>query len=59
MRESRITIISLMAIAGGVWLYRKLKASADSLAEAKRRADDVLVDAMSEQSFPASDAPAY
>jgi hypothetical protein len=55
-----------MALTGGVWTYRRMKGSTTAAEKtlrnalaAKKQADDELVDAMAEQSFPASDAPAY
>jgi hypothetical protein len=47
-------IISVLAAIGGVFLFRQIKSA--------RRAepvDDGGLDEMVEQSFPASDAPAY
>ncbi len=45
--------MSLLAVAGGVFLFQKLKCSR----QAER--DDARLDDMLDQSFPASDAPAY
>ena len=66
MNGPKTMIFSLVALAGGVFLYRKVKSSSagqmahDAVLRAtKKQTDDALVDAMSEQSFPASDAPAY
>jgi hypothetical protein len=47
-------IISLLAVVGGVLLFRKLKC-----ARRDERAGEARLDEMLEQSFPASDAPAY
>jgi hypothetical protein len=48
---------ALMALAGGVFLFNIVKKTTD--AQTKKQTDDAIVDAMSQQSFPASEAPAY
>jgi hypothetical protein len=60
MNGMKAMVLSLLALTGGVFgvfLYRKVHAAV--LQANKKQTDDALVDAMSEQSFPASDAPAY
>jgi hypothetical protein len=47
-------IISLCAVVGGVYLFRKLMC-----ARRVERDDEARLDEMLDQSFPASDAPAY
>ena len=49
--------LSLLAFAAGASAFFQLKHLAN--VKAKRRKHDALIDEMSEQSFPASDAPAY
>jgi len=46
-------ILSVLAMAGGVFLFQRIKCTR----EAERA--DARLDEMLEQSFPASDAPAY
>ena len=50
----RTVILSLLAVAGGVFLFRRIKCAGRA-----EPADDARLDEMVEQSFPASDAPAY
>jgi hypothetical protein len=50
----RTVILSLLALVGGVFLFRRIK-----WAGRNERDDDARLDEMVEQSFPASDAPAY
>jgi len=47
-------IISLLAIAGGVFLFLRIKC-----ARRTERDDEARLDGMLEESFPASDSPAY
>jgi hypothetical protein len=49
----RTMILSLLALAGGVFLFRRIKCGR----QAER--EDARLDEMLDQSFPASDAPAY
>ncbi len=46
-------ILSLLAVIGGVFLFRKIKCGH------LHESDDARLDEMLEQSFPASDVPAY
>ena len=46
-------ILSLLAVAGGMFLFQKIKCARQVEREEAR------LDEMLEQSFPASDAPAY
>jgi hypothetical protein len=55
IREPKVMILSLALLTCGVYLFSKMR----TLAQASDSRKDALVDAMSEQSFPASDAPAY
>ena len=57
MSGQKSLFFALMALFGGVFLFNMMKRSAN--AHTKKQTDDALVDAMSQQSFPASDAPAY
>ncbi len=52
-RTPKTMILSLLAVAGGVFLFQRIKCS--------RRDDrnDARLDEMLEHNFPASDAPAY
>jgi hypothetical protein len=49
----RTLILSLLAVVGGVVLFRRIKCAGRA-----ERDDDTRLDEMVEQSFPASDAPA-
>jgi hypothetical protein len=49
-----MTVPVLLAIAGCLFLFRRTKKPRPPDPD-----QDALIDAMSEQSFPASDAPAY
>jgi hypothetical protein len=46
-------ILSLLAVAGGVFLFQRIKCARQA-GRKEARLDDML-----DQSFPASDAPAY
>jgi hypothetical protein len=46
-------ILSLLAMAGGVFLFQRIKCTR------RVEQDDAKLDDMLDQSFPASDAPAY
>jgi hypothetical protein len=68
MPALKTMVISLTTMAVGVLVYGTLKSSTraagkkslpSSTPAQKKQADDELVDLMSQQSFPASDAPAY
>ena len=56
-RTPKTILLSLLAFAAGASAFFQLKRSAN--VKAKKRKHDLLVDEMSDQSFPASDAPAY
>jgi len=47
-------ILSLLAVIGGVFLFQRIRCARRAGSE-----PDATLDAMVEQSFPASDAPAY
>jgi len=47
-------IFSLLAVVGGVFLFRRIKCAPRAEPDHDARLDEML-----EQSFPASDAPAY
>lgn len=49
----RAVIVSMLAVVGGVFLFRRIKRARPA------ERDDARLDDMVEQSFPASDAPAY
>jgi hypothetical protein len=53
-RTPKALIISMLALAGGVFLFQRIKCARQA-----DREDDARLDDMVEQSFPASDAPAY
>jgi hypothetical protein len=59
MNGLKATVLSLLAVTAGVFAWRKMRGSGVVPPTPKKQADDALVDFMSEQSFPASDAPAY
>jgi hypothetical protein len=50
----RTVIFSLLAVAGGVFLFSRIRC-----VRPVERDHDARLDEMLEQSFPASDAPAY
>jgi hypothetical protein len=50
----RTLIISLLAVVGGVFLFRKFKG-----ARRDGNDDDAMLDEMLDQSFPASDPPGF
>jgi hypothetical protein len=57
MMAKKLVILTAAALAGGIFLAFRLKISLRRTSQ--KKADDILIDSMSEQSFPASDAPAY
>jgi hypothetical protein len=52
-QSPKTLILSLLAVAGGVFLFQRIKCAA------RIERDSARLDEMLEQSFPASDAPAY
>jgi hypothetical protein len=57
-RRPGTVIVSLLAVAGGVFLFRMIRGARRTDRDEEERLDCML-DGMLEQSFPASDAPAY